>query len=59
MCQKDVASSNGELVHVDPAPPALGQRVLWGQAASPEFAIPYSSSLSVNCLETCDISIPS
>ena len=24
MCQKDVASSKGKLVHVDPAPPALG-----------------------------------
>ena len=51
MCQKDVASSKGELVHVDPAPPALGQRVLWGQAASPKFATPYSLPLSIKCLE--------
>ena len=51
MCQKDVASSKGELVHVDPAPPALGYRVLWGQAASPEFAAPYSPSLSIKGLE--------
>ena len=51
MFQKDVASSKGELVHVDPAPPALGQRVPWGQAASPEFATPYTPSLSIKCLE--------
>ena len=49
--REDVVSSKGELVLVDPAPPALGYRVLWGQSASPEFATPYSLSLSKKGLE--------
>ena len=33
--REDVLSSEGELVHAEPAPPALGYRELWGPHASP------------------------